>query len=248
MEETISLQELAQTIKKRLGMILVITLLAVGISGVVSYFVLTPIYQATTQLLVSQEKSEMPVYNVGEIQTNLQLINTYNVIIKSPAILNLVVEELALENMSVEALNSKIAVSSVGDSQVVTIIVNDPDPFIARDIANTTASIFKREIVTLMNVNNVSVLAEATAFENQQPVKPNPVLNMAIAMVVGLMLGVGLAFLLEYLDNTIKTDADIDRLLELPVLGAISSMDRKEQDKMKKKQNKQQKKEGVFNG
>ena len=248
MEETISLQELAQTIKKRLGLILTLTFLAIGISGVVSYFVLTPIYQATTQLLVSQDKSEMPAYNVGDIQTNLQLINTYNVIIKSPAILKLVVQELALEDMSVEALNSKIAVSSVGDSQVVTIIVNDPDPYIARDIANTTALIFQREIVNLMNVNNVSILAEASVFENQQPVKPNPVLNMAIAMVVGLMLGVGLAFLLEYLDNTIKTELDIEKLLDLPILGAISSMERKEQDKMMRKHNKRQKKGGLFNG
>jgi capsular polysaccharide biosynthesis protein len=248
MEETISFQELAQTIKKRLGMILAITFIAAVISGVVSYLVLTPVYQATTQLLVNQEKSEVPTYNVGDIQTNLQLINTYNVIIKSPAILKLVVEDLALEDMSVEALNSKIAVSSVGDSQVVTINVNDPDPYIARDIANTTASIFQKEIVNLMNVNNVSILAEATASDLQQPIKPNPVLNMAIALVVGLMLGVGLAFLLEYLDNTIKTDQDIETLLELPVLGGISSMERKEQDKMMKKQSKRQKKEGLFNG
>lgn len=248
MEETISLQELAQTIKKRLGLILAITLIATIISGVVSYFVLTPVYQATTQLLVNQEKTDMPAYNVGDIQTNLQLINTYNVIIKSPAILGLVVEDLALEDMSVEALNSKIAVSSVGDSQVVTINVNDPDPYIARDIANTTASIFQKEIVNLMNVNNVSILAEATASDLQQPIKPNPVLNMAIALVVGLMLGVGLAFLLEYLDNTIKTEQDIEKLLELPILGSISSMDRKEQDKVLKKHSKRQKKEGVFNG
>ena len=99
-----------------------------------------------------------------------------------------------------------------------------------------------------MNVNNVSILAEATAFENQSPIKPNPQLNIAIALVIGLMLGVGLAFLLEYLDNTIKSEQDIEKLLELPVLGGISSMERKEQDKMLKKQNKLLKKEGTFNG
>ncbi len=248
MEETISLQELAQTIKKRIAMIITLTFLATVISGVVSYMVITPMYQATTQLLVNQEKSELPAYNVGEIQTNLQLINTYNVIIKSPAILNLVVQELALEDISVEALNSKIVVASEGSSQVVTIKVLDADPFMARDIANTTASVFKREIVNIMNVNNVSILAEAVASESQSPVKPNPPLNMAIAMVVGLMLGVGLAFLLEYLDRTIKTEQDIEKLLELPVLGGISSMERKEQDKMMKKQNKLLKKEGTVNG
>ncbi|MFC4409999.1 hypothetical protein ACFOZY_06045 [Chungangia koreensis] len=56
-----------------------------------------------------------------------------------------------------------------GDSQVVTITVSDPAPFIARDIANTTANVFKREIVEIMSMNNVKILAEATAYEFQSP-------------------------------------------------------------------------------
>lgn len=76
-----------------------------------------------------------------------------------------------------------------------------------------------------MNVDNVNILSTAEVKENPSPVKPQPVLNMAIAFVVGLMTGVGLAFLLEYLDNTIKTEQDIERVLQLPVLGAISEMD-----------------------
>ncbi len=248
MEETISLQELFQVIKKRILLILTLTILATLFSGIVSYFYLTPIYQASTQLLVNQDKSETPIINVNEIQTNLQLINTYNVIIKSPAILDIVRDELALETVTTEGLTSKISVSSVGDSQVVTITAQDPDQFIARDIANTTASVFQREIMKLMNVNNVSVLAKATATDTQSPIKPNPALNMAIALVVGLMLGVGLSFLLEYLDNTLKTEQEIESLLGIPVIGAISSMERKEQDKMDKMQQKFQAEGGNRNG
>ena len=240
MEETISLQELFQTLKKRIVLILTLTILATLIAGIISYVFITPIYQTSTQLLVSQEKSESPVYNVGEIQTNLQLINTYNVIIKSPAILDIVRNELALEALTTEALNSKITVSSVGDSQVVTIAAQDPDQFVARDIANTTASVFQREISKIMNVDNVSILSQAIATENQAPIKPNKMLNMAIAMVVGLMLGVGLAFLLEYLDNTIKTEQELETLLGIPVIGAISSMERKEIGKLDKMQQKLQ--------
>ncbi|WP_075617174.1 YveK family protein [Paenisporosarcina indica] len=234
MEETISLQELFQTLKKRVVLILSLTILATLISGIVSYFFITPIYQASTQLLVNQERSETPTLNVGDIQTNLQLINTYNVIIKSPAILDIVRNELALDTLTTVALNSKITVSSVGESQVVTITAQDPDQFVARDIANTTASVFQREISKIMNVDNVSILSQAIASDDQAPIKPNKMLNMAIAMVVGLMLGVGIAFLLEYLDTTIKTEEQIEKLLNIPVIGAISSMDRKEQDKFDK--------------
>lgn len=229
MEETISLRELFQTLRKRAWLIIATTVIATMISGIVSYFVLTPIYQASTQLLVNQAKSEQPIYNISEIQTNLQLINTYNVIMKSPAILDIVKEELDL-NMSIEELNEKINVTSEKDSQVVNVTVEDPDPHMAADIANTVASVFQREIVKIMNVDNVNILAKAEVKEQPVPVKPKPLLNMAIAFVVGMMTGVGLAFLLEYLDNTIKNEQDVEKLLELPVLGAVTTINEEEKE------------------
>ncbi|MBS4206718.1 Wzz/FepE/Etk N-terminal domain-containing protein [Bacillus sp. FJAT-50079] len=224
MEETISLKELMQTLRKRMNLIVLITLAAVVISGAVSFFVITPIYQSSTQLLVNQSKNEQQVYNPAEIQTNLQLINTYNVIMKSSFILEKVIEDLDLD-MSVDSLDSKIAVQSAKDSQVVNVTVQDPNPHQAADIANKVAEVFQTEIVHLMNIDNVNILAKAEVGENVSPVKPQPLLNIAIAFVVGAMAGVGLAFLLEYLDNTIKTEQDVEKILELPVLGAIATFD-----------------------
>lgn len=224
MEETISLKELFQTLKKRFSLIIAITIIAVMISGIVSYFLLTPIYQSSTQILVNQAKDEQGVYTAGEVQTNLQLINTYNVIIKSAAILELVKKELDL-NITTGALNEKITVQSEQSSQVVTISVQDEDPQKAADIANKTAEVFQKEIVNIMNVNNVTILAKAELGENPSPVKPQPLLNIAIAMVVGLMAGVGIAFLLEYLDNTIKDEQDIEKAVGLPVLGVIATIE-----------------------
>lgn len=220
MEETISLKDLFLTLKKRISLIAMITILFATISGLISYFYLTPIYQASTQILVNQSKDDQNTYNVGEVQTNLQLINTYNVIIKSPAILDLVIKDLNL-NMTTSQLNGKINVQSEQNSQVVNISVQDADPNVAADIANKTASTFQKEIKDIMNVDNVSILAKAVVLDNQSPIKPQPLMNIAIALVVGLMIGIGLAFLLEYLDNTIKTEQDIEQTLGLPVLGAI---------------------------
>lgn len=223
MEETISLKELFLTLKKRLSLIIIIAAIATATSGIVSYFLLTPIYQTSTQILVNQSKSDQQVYNPGEVQTNLQLINTYNVIIKSPAILDKVIEQEKLD-MSAGALNGLVTVSSEQNSQVVNITVQNEDPQTAANIANAIATTFKSEISTLMNVDNVNILTKAQIGENPSPINPKPVLNMAIALVVGLMAGVGLAFLLEYLDNTIKTEQDIENQLGLPVLGAITTI------------------------
>lgn len=224
MEETISLKELFQTIRKRLSLIILLAVIVVATVGVISFFFLTPVYSSTSQIIVNQSKNEQQTINTGEIQTNLQLINTYSVIIKTPAILDVVKEELKLDR-STGAINSQISVANEQNSQVVNITVQDTDPKMAADIANTVASVFQKEIVTIMNVDNVQILSPAVVTENQSPVKPQPVLNMAIGLVVGLMLGVGLAFLLEYLDNTIKNEQDIEKLLELPVLGAITTID-----------------------
>jgi capsular polysaccharide biosynthesis protein len=238
MEETISLRELMETLKKRMQLILLITLTAVIVSGGVSFFLLTPVYQSSTQLLVNQSKSDQPAYNIGEIQTNLQLINTYNVIMKSPAILEKVAADLKLD-LTAAQLNEKITVASEKDSQVINLSVQDTDPKKAAAIANKTAEVFQNEIVKIMNVDNVSVLAKAEVGEDTSPIKPKPLLNIAIAMVVGLMAGVGLAFLLEFLDNTVKTEQEVEKLLGLPVLGSIARIkDQEEKTKSRTQQRK----------
>ncbi|WP_372869584.1 YveK family protein [Planomicrobium okeanokoites] len=221
MEETISLQDLFKTIRKRLGLIILLTLLAIIIAGVVSYFLLTPVYETSTEILVNQNPAETGQLINQNIQTDLQLINTYSGIIKSPAILDQVVEELDLD-MNSDQLDNNITVSNADQSQIINIAVQDEDPARAVDIANTTVDVFETDIQELMNVDNVSVLSPAVLKENPEPVSPNPLLNMAIAAVVGLMLGVGIAFLLEYLDTTIKNEQDIEEFLGIPVIGVIS--------------------------
>lgn len=225
MEETISLKEIFETLKERFQLIVFVTLFAVLITGVFTYFFITPVYQASTQILINQSQdATQPTLDVNQVRTNVELINTYSVIIKTPTILDKVNKELGL-NMTSDELGAKLEVTSEQNSQVVNIVVNDTDPKRAALIANTVAETFKNEIPNIMNVNNVNILSKAKVGEDPSPVKPKPILNMAIGLVVGLMLAVGLAFLLEYLDNTIKTEDDIMKHLEVPVLGVIAKMD-----------------------
>jgi capsular polysaccharide biosynthesis protein len=181
------------------------------------------VYESKTQILVNQAKNDQQLYSNQTVQTNVQLINTYNDIITSPAILDKVIKELKLDG-SAQSLSGQIQVTSAQDSQVAQIVVQDTSAKRATDIANTTASVFQKEVPKLMNVDNVKVLSKATLGESASPVKPQPLMNIAIAVVIGLMVGVGLSFLLEYLDNTLKTEQDIENLLELPVMGVITTI------------------------
>ncbi|MGG0518660.1 Wzz/FepE/Etk N-terminal domain-containing protein [Priestia aryabhattai] len=223
MKETISLKELFQILKKRFWLIILITVIVSTASAVVSYFILTPVYESKTQLLVNQAKSEQQLYDSTEIQTNIQLINTYNVIIKSPVILEKVKDGLKL-NKTVEDLNNQIKVSSATNSQVVEITVQDTSKKMANQIANETAKVFQEEIVKIMNIDNVSILSKDEVVANAAPVKPKPLINIGLGVLIGLILGVGLSLLIEYLDNTLKTEQDIENILGLPVIGVVTNI------------------------
>ncbi|GAB6482602.1 YveK family protein [Bacillus cereus] len=224
MEETINLKELFHILKKRLAMILVIAFGAAIVSAIFNFFIMTPIYQSSTQILVNQKKQEGTAIQFNEVQTNIQLTNTYKVIIKSPVILDQVKEKLGL-NITTQELNKQIEVTNEKDSQVVLVTTKDKNPKMARDIANTTAEVFKNEVAKIMSIDNVTVLSKAEIVEKQAPIKPNPMLNIIIAFVVGLIASVGMAFLLEYLDNTVKKEEDVEKVLGLPVLGIVARMD-----------------------
>jgi len=226
MEETISLKEIFEVIKKRFMMIVAFVLGAALIAAVLSYFVMTPKYESSSQFIVNQgeQSQQQEQYNLNDVRLNVELINTYSVIIKSERILDQVVETLGLD-YSASTLEGKLDVSSEQDSQVVTVSATDPNPNTATDIANTTVAVFQKEVPILYNVDNVQILSEAKTSANPSPVAPNPKLNIAIAIVLGGMIGVGLAFLLEYLDNTIRTEEDASQHLDLPILGVISHID-----------------------
>ncbi|MHA6259945.1 YveK family protein [Sporosarcina sp. CAU 1771] len=232
MEDEISVQKVFKVIRANLLLIIGLVLFSVSLVGGLSYYVLQPIYQSSTQILINQQKSDESQFNTQDIQTNLQLINTYNVIIKSSVILSKVIDELNLD-MLPSQLASKISVSSEQNSQVINVTVQDSNPRKTVEIANTTAEVFQKEIKTLMNTDNVHILAAAVDLKNPAPVKPNPLLNMAIAAVIGLMLGVALAYLRILLNTTVKNEQDIEEFFELAILGVISPITDKEINKTK---------------
>lgn len=226
MIETISLREIYGILKNRMRLILTITIIAMIITALVSYYLVTPIYQTSTQLLISQQRGEV-VVDSQSIEADLQLVATYSEIIKSPIILEQVISQLGLE-MSYEELQGKVNVEIAESSQLLNIMVVDADPAVAVGIANKTAEIFETEIIELMNVDNVSILSPAVVTESQAPISPNPPLNILLSAIVGFLIGMAMAMILRYLDTTLRSEEDVQNVLGIPVLGAISPMNEEE--------------------
>lgn len=219
--EEIELREFFYIIWRRMWIIVLITILSVATSGLVSYYVLESEYETFTTLMLSKPSTGIGINETiqyNDVLLNQKLVSTYGEIAKSRAISNEVINNLGLK-MTPEKLSDKVNVSLVKDTEIIKIVVSDTDRELATKIANETAQVFKKNIVRIMKIENVQIIdeAEVPIF----PVKPRPILNMAIAGVLGIMMSVFLIFLLEYMDNTIKTPSDVERYLNLPVIGMI---------------------------
>lgn len=220
MEEEISLVEMFNILKKRFGMIACFSLFGLIIASIFTFFIATPMYNSTTQLLVNRTQTN-EVIQQSDINTNVQLINTYKDIIKGPVILNDAREILDIDSTQ-SSLSSQIEITSENNSQVFSLTVTDSNPYSAANIANTVASIFQEKIDEIMNVDNVTIISEAVP--NINHISPNTSLNLVIGFILGIVLGVGAAFLLEFLDKSVKEDKFIVEDLNWTNLGKISEM------------------------
>ncbi|WP_195932051.1 YveK family protein [Turicibacter sanguinis] len=221
-EYEIDLKEIFGMLKKRWLMIVSITAAAVVIAGIISFFVLTPVYESSSTLLVSYKQNQESIMTYNDLTMSQKLVNTYSEIIKSRSISEEVLKKLDLD-LTAEELSEKISVSKVNDTEIIRVKVSDTDPEMAALIANTISDVFKKEIKNIMEIDNVSTIDTAKAPES--PVKPNKLMNVAIASVLGAMVSVGLVFVLELLDRTYKTPTDVERHLGLPIIGAIPDME-----------------------
>ena len=217
--DEMTLEDIFKALKKRWLLIVSVTLMfLIGGSVFVLFFGPVPQYQSSTTVLVDYRASETEVLTQNDINLSQKLVQTYTEIIKSLTILNPVIEEMDL-SLTPNELLKKISVSQVNETEIIKISVTDEDPILARDIANTLAEIFSEEISHIMKVDSTSVLDEAVL--PTTPLAQNKVTKIAIAGILGMMVSVGLVFLFEYLDRSIKTADETEHLLGVPVLGVI---------------------------
>lgn len=218
--EELELREYWAIIRKRWKLVLILPFLLAIVSGLLSFFVIQPEYKSETTLLVNQKPSNTQNVQYDAIMASQALVKTYSDIIKSNTVEQQVVSNLQLP-FPVSQLDKMVTVSAPDQSEVIQVNVTSKSASLSTDIANALASVFQTKAQSLMEVQNVQIVDPAVTPAHPVPVKPNKKLNIAIAFILGLMVSVGIAFLLEYLDNRIRTEEDVRRYLNLPVLGGI---------------------------
>jgi capsular polysaccharide biosynthesis protein len=225
MEDALSLTDVLGILRRRSWIVLVVAFVAVTLAVLLSYAILPPFYQASTSLIVNERPSVTQGaggVDYGQIQTYRSLAVTYAKIITSRAVLQDTIDTLSLPE-TVKQLADMTTVQVEGETEIIAVSVRDQDAIRAANIANTMANSFITQLPTLVHrVENVSVIDRAVPVTDQ--VSPRPLLNIVVALVAGLMLGVLLAFVVDYFDDTVKTADDVKKLFGLRVLAVVPDM------------------------
>lgn len=217
--EEIDLNELFTYVKGKLSLIITITFGVCLLGCLYGLFIQKPMYKSyTTVILGGNSSNNTQTITQGDVTLNKNLVDTYAEIVISRRVLDQVIEELSLD-MEYETLKSKIAVSSVNNTEIIQITVQDRNAVQAKNIANVTAKYFKEEIIDLYNMNNVNTLDEAMLAKN--PYNINIFKQIIIYFIIGFILSAGIVFVIFYFDRTIKSSEQIEQKLKLPILGNV---------------------------
>lgn len=232
MKEEVSLLEIFSILKKKFHLILIWSLLGLIVSSWYTFVLVTPTYRSTSKIVVNQTENTNQVLTNTDIQTNLNLINTYQSIIKEPIILQEVIEQTN-SDLSVAELSDKITVQTEANSLVFGISVNDEDPYVAAELADSTASLFEQKIGDILEVKSITILSKASP--NLNPVSPSVPLNLITGVFLGILIGAVSALVMEMTNKTVKDDKFIETL-GWTGLGSILEMSQDEINQTRIKQ------------
>lgn len=219
--EEISLREILDLLQENWKMIVITSLIFIGLTAVFTIFFIGKTYNSSTTLIVGRPEGYTSNVSdtANELRINQQLVGTYSEIAKSKSVMSEVNSALGL-NLSDGALAEMVKVTTVNDTELIKISVTSEDPVLAANIANKTAEKFMTNVAGLMKINNLQVVDAAVV--NSTPVGPNLKLNLAIAFLIGIIFSVGIIFVKEALNTTIKSFDQLKQLTgEVSIIGVI---------------------------
>jgi len=227
-EITIDLREVFFALKKRLLLIIAACILGAVIAGAVTMFLMTPIYQSTASVLVLSKETTLT--SIADLQLGSQLTNDYKVLIRSTSVLEEVIDDLNLDTTA-EQLRESITVNNPDGTRLLDISVRNSDPEMARDIVNDVASVSSAFIGDKMEVVPPKIIEYGKLPTRQS--SPSMKKNVVIGGLIGLLLVAGLVILFTVMDDTIKSEDDMQNYLGISMLASIP--DRKDYINTEKK-------------
>ncbi len=226
-EREIDLKIIFDVLRRNILPIILVTVIVAGMALVGSMLFLQKQYEAYATLIVNNEKKDSSPVNSNEIVAAQSLADVYAIIIKSDTVLQKVIDDLKL-NMTYEELSKAISVSSVNNTQVIRISMRNEDKDFAKKVIEDVIEVAPPIIKEKVEAGSVQKIDDARFENDGNSVSPSLSRNTLLGALAGLVLILIIVFLKEFLNNTFKTEEDVMRTLNIPLLGVIPVIDEKE--------------------
>lgn len=231
-EMEIDLLELLMVMKKHLSAILLAGIVGLVIMFAYTSFLATPLYSASSMMYVMPDNSNsMNSSTLNDMQVGQQLTSDYSSMIKSRSFMEDVIKKLNL-TIDYQQLLEKVEVTNPTSSRILQVTVNDPNPQTAADIANEVASVAESKLKEITGMQAIKIYEEAAVPD--RPSSPSMKMNCALGFLAGIVLAMAVITILYLLDDTIKTEDDIEKYLGMTTLAVLPYNGRKQQRQAQK--------------
>ena len=220
-ERAFTLSDLARVALKRLLTILLVVSVVVG-GAVGASLLQAPTYEASAKVIVGQERGSGQDANLaGSVEGLQALTQTMIIYVNTRPVAEEAIRRLGLETSPDELLDN-LTVEQIEASQFIQISYTDTDPERATQIVNTVSQVSSERIsATSAVASNIEATVIERAIAPVAPVSPDPLRNGVLATVLGLMLGIGLALLMEHLDHSWRSPEEVEQISGVPTFATI---------------------------
>lgn len=215
-EMEIDLIEILYALKKRALIILAALLAGALIAGVYTRLMITPLYSATSTVLVISKETTLT--SIADLQFGSQLTKDYSMLITSRSVLEEVLDNLGLD-MGYGALKGNVSINNPDETRILQITVTNPDPQLAKELADELAAVSSEYIGDKMEVVPPKIIEEAEVPAAQT--SPSMSRNVMLGALAGLALAAGVVILMTVMNDSIRSEDDIERYLNIPTLASI---------------------------
>ncbi len=218
--EEVKFEDVFKILKKNLRLILISTLSVALVAAIITFFFISPEYEASTKVYIGKEnfKNVSTTYTNEEINMYQRLIKTYSELVKTKDLVSRSISNVG-QDVSVKEVLSKLQAISIADTQILQIKYVSDSREEAYDIVYGITEEFMKLSKKLYPNGNVHIIQQPIVPE--VPVGPNKKLNVAIGAVIGMMIGLGVTFLKEFINNTYSDKEEVEKDLEIPCIGVI---------------------------
>lgn len=211
----IDIQELAYVLWKKIGILLLCTIIGAGVTGVYTKLFVTPQYQSSAMIYIYGSTAS---FNSSKLTLSSELTEDYTTLAKSREVMEGVIDKMGFD-CTTQELASAISVSHDENSSILMMTATNSDPKVAADIANSVADETAERISEVMNIDKPSTVEDAVV--SSSPVSPNLLKNVLIGAFAGLVIAAGVVVLSFLKDDTIKTADDVAHYLDTTLLACL---------------------------